>query len=55
VFPVWGTAHHSEVMSAFGRRAATELGLQRLVVWVGVVDMVAFFEFLEVCVFVSGL
>lgn len=29
-------------MSAFGRKVATELGLQRPVVWVGVVDMVAF-------------
>jgi hypothetical protein len=45
VFPVWGTAHHSEVMSAFGRRVATELGLQRPVVWVWVVDMVAFLRF----------
>jgi hypothetical protein len=39
---IWGTAHHSVVMSAFGRNVATELGLQRPVVWVGVVDMVAF-------------
>jgi hypothetical protein len=41
VLEIWGTAHHSVVMSASGRDVATELGLQRPVVWVGVVDMVA--------------
>lgn len=39
---VWGTAHQEAFMSAPGRTVATELGLQRPVVFVGLEDIVGF-------------